>query len=256
MDGTLIEQNVDFAELRRRIDEVADADPIGKKLDDREDLAETMSNMSLDGQRKTRQIIGEILQIALERMAIQEGGPDLVAYLAQNGIRRAILTRNYEKIVFIMQRMYLDENSEATFDLVIGRDTHFNGNVPTAKEIRKAERILQICEIWGCSPSEVVMVGDSIKDDIVEGNRAGCGATVLLEPKGYQLNATYGTNAGNPMERKPTVCIEALSELKLLLEDQMNFQASCRGIDRSCEEGGIVTASVSSHSSLIIIERD
>lgn len=220
MDGTLIEQNIDFLKLIREICEVADNDVIGKDRDDHDDLAEAMANVSIGGQQKIKQIIGEECQRALECMTIQEGGPELVSFLAQNDVRRAVLTRNYEKNAFHMQQMYLDANSDATFDLVIGRDTHYNGIEPLEGEIPKSERILYICELWGCSPSEVIMVGDSIKDDILEGNRAGA-STVLLEPKGYLLNSVYGTNSGNSMERKPNLRIESLLELKLLLEEQI-----------------------------------
>lgn len=220
MDGTLIEQNVDLVKLSREICEVADNDIIGKHRDDRDDLAKAMANVSIDGQRQIKHIIGEECQRALERMTIQEGGPELVAFLAQNGVRRAILTRNYESNARHMQQMYLGANSDATFDLIIGRDTHYNEMEPLEGEIPKSERILHICEVWGCDPSEVIMVGDSIKDDVLEGNRAGA-STVLLEPEGYLLNNVYGTNSGNSMERKPNVRIESLSELKLLLEEQI-----------------------------------
>lgn len=220
MDGTLIEQNVDLVKLSREICEVADNDIIGKHRDDRDDLAKAMANVSIDGQRQIKHIIREECQRALERMTIQEGGPELVAFLAQNGVRRAILTRNYESNARHMQQMYLGANSDATFDLIIGRDTHYNEMEPLEGEIPKSERILHICEVWGCDPSEVIMVGDSIKDDVLEGNRAGA-STVLLEPEGYLLNNVYGTNSGNSMERKPNVRIESLSELKLLLEEQI-----------------------------------
>lgn len=249
MDGTLIEQKVDFVKLSRDICEVADNDIIGQHREwDRDDLAKAMANVSIDGQRKIKQIIGEECQSALECMTIQEGGPELVSFLAQNGMRRAILTRNYETNALHMQQMYFDVKSDATFDLVIGRDTHYDGIEPLEGEIPKSERILYICELWGCSPSEVIMVGDSIKDDILEGNRAGA-STVLLEPEGYLLNNVYGTNSGNSMERKPNVRIESLSELKLLLEEQI----ARRSLD--CWESTIralemeIDSSISSQSS-------
>jgi FMN phosphatase YigB (HAD superfamily) len=35
------------------------------------------------------------------------------------------------------------------------------------------QALLHICEVWGVSPTEVVMCGDSAKDDIPCGNAAG-----------------------------------------------------------------------------------
>ena len=43
--------------------------------------------------------------------------------------------------------------------------------------------LLHICETWGILASECIMVGDSVKDDIVCGNRAGA-VTVLLDYEG------------------------------------------------------------------------
>jgi phosphoglycolate phosphatase-like HAD superfamily hydrolase len=156
-------------------------------------------------------------------MTIQEGGPELVAFLARNGVKRAVLTRNYEKNAFLMQHKFQRDMNDATFDLIIGKDSYFDGSYQPVQEIPKAQRIHQICTIWGCHPSEVIMVGDSITDDIVEGNRAGCGGTVLLQPKGYELNNFYGTTIGNSLERKPTLCVESLTDLMQYLEAQLNY---------------------------------
>lgn len=45
------------------------------------------------------------------------------------------------------------------------------------------EALLHICKTWGIQPSEVVMIGDSAKDDVVCGNRAGA-ITILLDTEG------------------------------------------------------------------------
>jgi histidinol phosphatase-like enzyme len=45
------------------------------------------------------------------------------------------------------------------------------------------EALIHICDTWGIPPASVIMVGDSAKDDIVCGNRAG-GVTVLLDSEG------------------------------------------------------------------------
>ncbi len=42
------------------------------------------------------------------------------------------------------------------------------------------EALLHICDTWGIPPGVCMMVGDSVKDDIVCGNRAGA-ITVLLD---------------------------------------------------------------------------
>ena len=223
LDGTLIELNV-IDEVIRRIYQIADEDPICKDLDrvERDDVDVIISKLSPEGKREAKMAIWSLLQQHVDNMIIQQGGPELIAFLAQNGVKRAVLTRNYERNVSVMQDMYIAAVNEATFDLVIGRDTPYDGIHQPSKEIPKADRIRQICNTWGCDTSEVIMLGDSILDDIVEGNRAGCGGTVLLQPKGYKLNDFYGTTKGNSVERKPTLCVETLSEVRQILEAQMD----------------------------------
>ena len=45
------------------------------------------------------------------------------------------------------------------------------------------DALLHICAAWGVPPSACAMVGDSAKDDVVAGNRAGC-VTILLDTQG------------------------------------------------------------------------
>ncbi len=221
MDGTLIQLNI-INELILRIYQVADEDPLGKYLE-RDDLEVMVANLSPEGQEKAKKAIEEILQRHVDNMIIQEGGPELIAFLARKGVKRAVLTRNYEQNALVVQEMYRATLNDATFDLIIGKDTLYYASDPPAQEIPKADRIRQICNIWECNTSEVIMLGDSIPDDIVEGNRAGCGGTVLLQSKDYNLNLNhyYGTSEGDLMERKPTLCIETLSEIRQYLESRM-----------------------------------
>jgi hypothetical protein len=55
-----------------------------------------------------------------------------------------------------------------------------------------SQALLHICRTWGAPPSRVIMVGDSVKDDIVCGNRAGA-VTVLVD-----LNGMSGYCASSP----------------------------------------------------------
>ena len=221
MDGTLIHLNV-INELVLQIYQIADEDPLGKDLE-REDLEVVVAKLSPEGQGKAKKAIVEILQRHVDNMIIQEGGPELVAFLARNGVKRAVLTRNYERNAHVMQHMYRSVLNDATFDLIIGKDTLYYASHPPAHEIPKVDRIHQICDLWGCDTREVIMLGDSIPDDIVEGHRAGCGGTVLLQQKGYNLNLNhyYGTSIGNSTERTPSLCVETLSELRQYLETKM-----------------------------------
>ena len=217
MDGTLIQMNF-MDDIKRRIFEIADSEQFVGERNEHDDLEVMIAKLSSEGQKRAKMAVTEILQTHVDNMAIQEGGPELVAFLAQKGIRRAVLTHNHTKNAIIMQQMYMNENSEAVFDLIIGRDSLFDSSVPPQKTVSKEQRIYQICESWGCNPTEVIMVGDSIADDVVDGNRAGCAATILLQPEGYHLNLLYGTKIGSFEERTPTLCVKSLMDVKEYLE--------------------------------------
>ena len=67
-----------------------------------------------------------------------------------------------------------------------------------------------------CSPSQIIMIGDSDQDDVVAGNRAGCGATI-------HLTADHDNDSGNADEshldeRRASVRIDSLVTLRGLLE--------------------------------------
>lgn len=74
------------------------------------------------------------------------------------------------------------------------------------------EALLHIAKTWGILPSEVIMVGDSAKDDVVCGNRAGA-VTILLNTEGRYDNADMLQG-----DCKPTLVAKSLSEVQELLQ--------------------------------------
>jgi phosphoglycolate phosphatase-like HAD superfamily hydrolase len=226
MDGTLIEHSIDFADMRRRIYMVADADPIGKDLE-RTCVLTLAKQLSAEGQSMANEIFADIEKRALEEMKLMPGGTGLLSFLKENGLKSAVLTRNLEKNVHHMQQMYLDEMDRADdllFHPIVARDTVADslGKV-TVKAKPNPDGILHVCSIWGCNPSEVIMVGDSANDDIAAANRAGCGGAVLLtQPDGSSLDTDSGYLVGNSeeeiTERTPSLCVESLDELKMYLQ--------------------------------------
>lgn len=230
MDGTLVQHAIDFADMRQRIYAVADADSTGKFLE-RECVLSLAGKLSPEGQEECQLIFNDIERSALDDMSIMPGGAELVQFLAENGLKRAVLTRNLEKNVHPMTEIYRDEISKTDLDLmdplfhpVIARDTRMH---PNDEEPLKAkpnpDGILHICKVWGCNPSEVIMVGDSANDDMAAANRAGCGGAVLLtQPGGVQLDTDSGYEVGESqeeiLERTPSLRVESLFELKICLE--------------------------------------
>jgi phosphoglycolate phosphatase-like HAD superfamily hydrolase len=230
--------------------EVADADPIGKDFP-RTCVLTLAKELSEGGQLRANEIFADIEQKAIDDMKLMTGGVEMMRFLRDNGLKRAVLTRNLEKNVVYMLRMYLDELNlnedgvaveDALFHPIIARDTVAH---PDATEPLKAkpnpDGILHVCSIWGCSPSEVIMVGDSANDDIAAANRAGCGGAVLLtQPGGKQLDTDSGYAVGDTeeeiRERTPSLRVESLLDLKECLEMLLEYQEN--KVERN-DKGGL-----------------
>ena len=231
MDGTLVQHSIDFADMRRRIYAVADADPVGKHLP-RTCVLDLSKQLSPEGQLKTNEIFTDIEQRALRDMKLMPGAVELLQFLEENGLKKAVLTRNLEKNARVMRQLFLDELrrcekeidlTEALFHPIVARDTLAH---PNCDEVVKAkphpDGILHICSMWGCHPSEVIMVGDSAHDDVVAAKRAGCGAVLLTQPGGKELDTDSGYKVGNSeeevLERTPSLRVESLFNIKTCLE--------------------------------------
>ncbi|KAJ0093900.1 hypothetical protein Patl1_25741 [Pistacia atlantica] len=72
--------------------------------------------------------------------------------------------------------------------------------------------LLHICSTWGVQPNEVMMVGDSLKDDIVCGKRAGA-FTCLLDESGR-----YSITDFAKLDAQPDFKVSSLTEVYSLLE--------------------------------------
>lgn len=234
MDGTLIQHSIDFADMRRRIYEVADADPIGKDLE-RDCVLALAKQLSAEGQEKANLIFADIEKRAVDDMTLMPGGVELLSFLKENNLECAVLTRNIEKNVLHMHQLYLNEICHIEgplFNPMVARDTIADhSSVEPLKSKPHPDGILHVCSVWGFNPSQVIMVGDSANDDMAAANRAGCGGAVLLtQPGGSSLDTDSGYQVGDSeeevLERTPSLRVESLSELKMylqvLLKDRRN----------------------------------
>eukprot|EP00956_Cyclotella_meneghiniana_P044078 scaffold300983_cov79-Cyclotella_meneghiniana.AAC.1 len=256
MDGTLIQHSIDFAEMRRRIYQVADADPVGKDLE-RTCVLSLAKQLSSEGQMKANDIFADIERRALNDMKLMPGGAELLSFLIENDLRRAVLTRNLEKNVYHMQQLYCDEmehQDDSLFFPIVARDTVAD---PFSDEPLRAkphpDGILHVCSLWECNPAEVIMVGDSANDDMTAANRAGCGGAVLLtQPNGGSLDTDSGYKVGDSeeeiMERTPSTTVDSLYQLKMYLQELLDNQnrrlvlAESNGLNET-EDGNFVYSS-------------
>ena len=176
MDGTITKHAIDFAELRRRIYDIADDDCLEH---DGECVLALAERMSPEGKQRAQEVFADIEDKAIQDMAFMDGLADLCKYIDESGLKRAILTRNVRRSVDALHDKLQKDEDIAGFSPALARDSVCEEGNPIPPK-PAPDAILHICSSWGCEPRNVIMVGDSPADDIVAGYRAGCGAHVLL----------------------------------------------------------------------------
>eukprot|EP00878_Enallax_costatus_P042431 GHUV01049790.1.p2 GENE.GHUV01049790.1~~GHUV01049790.1.p2 ORF type:complete len:167 (+),score=30.95 GHUV01049790.1:1169-1669(+) len=135
-------------------------------------------------------------------MQTMPGLVDLCTFLDSKGVPRGLITRNVLRSVHFFHQNHMPL---PPFVPAISRECQFPYKP-------SPEALLHICETWGIVPSEVIMIGDSAKDDVVCGNRAGA-VTILLDTEGR-----YNDPALFQGECKPTVIAKSLAEVHDLLQ--------------------------------------
>jgi HAD superfamily hydrolase (TIGR01549 family) len=219
MDGTLVCPVIDFGEMRRRIYSVGSRDfntTINSGC-----VLELTERLSPRAQQEATRILQEIEQDAIDRMAFMDGMMDLCRWLDECNLKRAVLTRNVERSVDALH----DKLQLAPFDPAVARNTihpHLQTNIAPKPH---PDAIHYICERWNCSPEQVIMVGDSLKDDVVAASRAGCASVFLDNGKD---NCSGNEEDSRPEERQPTLAVSSLSELHDILIAQYQDPHVCQ----------------------------
>lgn len=226
MDGTLIKPCIDFSDMRNRVYAIADSDSSLKHKPEEErrgDVLELYHFLSDEGKKLAKDVFDDIEAKAIRDMTLMDSVADVCHHLDQLGIKRAVLTRNVEESVNVMQQKLMDESGVKDFYPCVNRNTKANeDDIDPLPSKPNPDAILHICKIWGCEPKDVLMVGDSEADDMAAASRAGCGGRVLLKYNGVSHDNDAG--GGGPtsdierQERKPTVTVQNLGEIIDLLK--------------------------------------
>ena len=223
MDGTLIKPCIDFKEMRRQIYEIADSSKVTFGL--RGDVLELVENsFSGEQQIQAKEVFMAIEKQAILDMEIMDEVVDLLRFIDDCGMKRAILTRNVGTSVIAMEEKMTFSTEEilsATFDPVIARDSivSFDGSekvlLPPKPE---PDAILYICQQWNCLPADVIMVGDSAADDITAANRAGCSSVLLNTGKDNDSGRGSALTKEEIQEQTPTHSVLSHGEIKRMLQ--------------------------------------
>ncbi|XP_015887716.3 haloacid dehalogenase-like hydrolase domain-containing protein At2g33255 [Ziziphus jujuba] len=199
MDGTLTVPVIDFLAMYKAVlgdDEyrrIKSENPSGI------DILQQIENWSPDRQKKAYEIITDYERQGLDRLQIMPGAAELCGLLDSKKIRRGLITRNINDAVDLFHQRFGMKFSPAL-----------------SREFRPCKPdpapLLHICSIWEVEPNEVIMVGDSLKDDVACGKRAGA-FTCLLDESG-RYNAPEYAN----VDHKPDFKVSSLTEVYSLLE--------------------------------------
>ena len=201
MDGTLCASAaLDFAEMRRRTG-CSTADILGE-VDSWEETR----------RRRAYDVIEEMEREALATTTTLPGAAEAARALDEMGVPRALVTRNAATSVdYFHEKVW----THTPFSPRLSREFKPYKPAPDA--------ILHICETWGCAPSEVIMVGDSAKDDVVSGNRAGALTVLLDSGRTGKWAEEFGVE-DVPEEMVPHFVCADMHEFRALLTESGHFE--------------------------------
>lgn len=205
MDGTLTVPVIDFPSMYKAVlgdDEylrVKASNPAGI------DILKLIDHWSPHQQRQAYDTIAHFEKQALDHLQIMPGAAELCNVLDSKKIRRGLITRNMKSAVDLFHQRF-----GITFSPALSRE--FRPYKPDPAPL------LHICSLWEVQPNEVIMVGDSLKDDIACGGRAGA-HTCLLDQTGRYDSPEYAN-----VDFKPDFKVTSLAEVYSILET--NFELS------------------------------
>ncbi|RKP12441.1 HAD-like domain-containing protein [Piptocephalis cylindrospora] len=183
MDGTLTLPLKNFiGEMRRRL-----------QVPDKVDVLAYAASLPPEEKIRAEKIIEDVEVEALERVEIQPGLEELIQFLEEHHIPKAILTRNNERAV-----THLLDMTGHHFDPLVTR-----AFLPTKPH---PDPLFHIARTWGFAPEELMMVGD-FGDDLSCAKGAGS-VGVLLRHR-----------ANEPFISQADIVLDRLEDLIVPLRD-------------------------------------
>lgn len=204
MDGTLTVPAINFAEMYWEVLGDETYKLLRSQNPNRSiDILHHIDGLeSPEEKKKAYDIIARFEKQGFDRLQIMPGAADLCRFLDSKNIRRGLVTRNVK-------------NAVDMFHLRFGMDFH----PALSREFRPYKPdpapLLHICSTWGIHPNEVMMIGDSPRDDIVCGKQAGAFTCLLDE--------TDQHDCGDHGHLKPDFKVSSLVQVGSLLETHFNL---------------------------------
>lgn len=127
-----------------------------------------------------------------------------ITHVIYQFFRRGLITRNTKSAVDLFH-----ERFGITFSPALSRE--FRPYKPDPGPL------LHICSLWEVQPNEVIMIGDSLKDDVRCGRQAGA-FTCLLDQTGVYDSPEYAD-----VEFKPDFKVTSLDEVHSVLKEKFDL---------------------------------
>lgn len=197
-DGTLTVPCIDFREMRERV---------GVPLDKTLDILDVIHSWDEERQKKAFAVIAEIEEEALRNMKLMPGAAELCELLDKNKLPRALVTRNVSTSVEFFHKTAFPL---PPFYPCLSREWKPYKPDPAS--------LHHIADHWGISPTELVMIGDSARDDIGCGNNAGA-VTILLDQEGKYA----GKDDPNLNGVVPDFIVRSLHEASVVLHEELSL---------------------------------
>lgn len=204
MDGTLTVPVIDFQAMYRAVLGEEEYLALKSRNPPGIDILHHIENWSPDEQQRAYDIIADFERQGLDRLQIMPGALQLCGLLDSRNIRRGLITRNVKAAVDLFHSRF-----GITFTPALSRE--FRPFKPDPAPL------LHICSTWDVLPNEVMMIGDSLKDDIACGKRAGA-FTCLLDETGR-----YDTPEYENVAFKPDYKVSSLAEVYSVLETNFDL---------------------------------
>ncbi|OIS98939.1 PREDICTED: haloacid dehalogenase-like hydrolase domain-containing protein At2g33255 [Nicotiana attenuata] len=199
MDGTLTVPVIDFQAMYKAVLGHDEYLAVKSKNPSGIDILHLIENWSPDKQRRAYEIIADFEKQGQDRLQIMPGAAELCSFLDSKNIRRGLITRNVKDAVDLFHVRF-----GVKFSPALSRE--FRPYKPDPAPL------LHICSTWEVQSNEVMMIGDSLKDDVACGKRAGA-FTCLLDETGRYDAPEYAN-----VEHQPDYKVSSLVEVQSLLE--------------------------------------
>ncbi|XP_059652576.1 haloacid dehalogenase-like hydrolase domain-containing protein At2g33255 isoform X1 [Cornus florida] len=204
MDGTLTIPVINFPAMYKAVLGEEEYLAIKTKSPSGIDILHHIENWSPDEQKRAYEIIADFENQGLDRLQIMPGASELCGFLDSRNIRRGLITRNVKAAVDLFHKRF-----GLLFSPALSRE--FRPYKPDPSPL------LHICSTWEIPPNEIMMIGDSLKDDVACGKRAGA-FTCLLDETGRYNSPEYAS-----VEFQPDYKVSSLAEVFPILESNFDL---------------------------------